>query len=227
MSLTTPEVCAKEFAQMRHIQFRGRFAAGTVMGLTVLLMAWSVPSSASAQDNLLLNPSLSEGMAAMPDYWQTEAFFPDDATFLWLFRQDPAELEVSSDTPNDARWVYALHLEPGWYHFTASVRAENVPKDGGGATISLMPDGISAQQIRGTSDWHKVGLYVKAGHCGNDAHLACRLGGYSYMNTGKAFCREISAVTVQAPADDKDPVYDLDQWDNADPKAPCEAKPAS
>ena len=122
------------------------------------------------------------------------------------------ELEVSSAKPNDAYWSQTVHLAPGWYHFTASVRAEGIPQNSSGANISILEDGITSPHLRGTTDWQTVGFYLKVGDPGADVVLACRLGGFASLNTGKAFCRDLQAVKVEAPPASAEAAfkYDLD-----------------
>src|SRR5216684_4770337 len=65
------------------------------------------------------------------------------------------EVEISSLKPNDASWVQKLHLTPGWYHFTSSMRTEGVPTGNTGAYISILEDGnrlgfsLRQQQLAG------------------------------------------------------------------------------
>jgi hypothetical protein len=54
----------------------------------------------------------------------------------------PASLEISSIKPNDARWEQQVRLAPGWYYFSAEVRAEDVGTGGTGACLSLIDQGV-------------------------------------------------------------------------------------
>lgn len=179
--------------------------------IAALVLAWAVPGSAGSKYNLLLNPDLTQGTGDTPDYWHREAYAQGRTELTWSSNQFPGQLEVSSAQENDARWDYDFHLEPGWYHFTASIKTKDVPTNTAGAGICVMEDGYCSHEVNGTTDWTPVGLYVKAGPGGADGMLACRLGGYSAMNTGEAFCKDISAVQVDGPNPvDGDPVLDLE-----------------
>ena len=103
-----------------------------------------------------------------------------------------------------------LHVAPGWYYFTAAIRSDNVGDGNTGASIGLMEDGIISQQLHGTRDWTKVGFYLKAGDQGADIVLACRLGGFASLNTGKMACRDFKGVKLDNPPDNDTPRYDLD-----------------
>ncbi len=187
----------------------------SVIVMAALCLTWTAPSMAETKDNLLANPDLSQGTDGTPDYWHREAYVQANSQLTWIASPRPGQLEVSNTQLNDARWDYDFHLDPGWYHFTASVSTKNVPPNipgsGVGAGLCIMEDGICSQLVYGTSDWQTVGLYVKVGDSGADGMLACRLGGYSAVNTGSAFCKDIAAVQVSGPnSQDGDPVFDLD-----------------
>jgi len=178
--------------------------------VAALVLAWAVPSFAGGKYNLLLNPDLTEGADGAPDYWHRAAFLQGASELTWNLKQWPGQLEISNAQPNDARWDYDFHLDPGWYHFTASISTRNVPETGAGASLCLMGIGLCSPSLKGTSDWQTRGFYLKAGADGLDSTLSCRLGGYSAMNTGEAFCKDISAVQVNEPIpEDGDPAFDL------------------
>ncbi len=182
-----------------------------VLILTTGLMAFAGrPASARADDNVVANGDLTQGVPGKtPEHWRTEAWIstPDASSYKW----SNGEIEVDSAKANDARWIQDLHVIPGWYHFTADIRSENVGEGNTGASIGLMEDGIISQEVHGTKDWTKVGFYLKVGDKGADIVLDCRLGGYASLNTGKMACRNIRAVKVRAPPDnDATPRYDLD-----------------
>jgi hypothetical protein len=195
-----------------------RFAAVAI--IASLFIAWSAPLPAAADDNILTNPNLTEGTGNDPVGWVPAAHVLELSTFNWL-PQNPPELDVSSPQPNDAFWAQDLLLGPGWYHFTASVRSENVPEGNAGASLSIVDLGIGSPGVSGTSDWQNVGFYVKVGACGAEGRLACRLGGFATMNTGLAACRDIVGLTVDLPAPDGDPTFDLDARGYVGPDCPA------
>jgi hypothetical protein len=69
------------------------------------------PSSCSAEENILRNADLGESVYQSVRYWEHDAWTtePDGVAFDWLADNHPAELEVSSQVPADARWTQALH----------------------------------------------------------------------------------------------------------------------
>jgi hypothetical protein len=170
-------------------------------------------SSAARADSILVNGDLSKGTGNSPAGWRIGAWQSGPAFTTYTWRHRPgmlAYIEISSAKPNDAYWVQTVHLKPGWYHFTASIRAESVPDRAVGANLSIVEDGIISRQLRGTTDWQTVGFYLKAGAHGADVPLACRLGGFANLNTGKAFCRDFRVTRVAAPPPNAPYAYDVD-----------------
>ena len=156
------------------------------------------------------NGDLTRGTGS-PEYWQSNPGLPGLSILRWHHSAGgPGELEIDNVKPNDSHWTQIVHLAPGWYLFTASVRAEGVPADHAGANLSSLEDGIISTPISGTTNWKTLGFYLKVGSAGADLPIACRLGGYSSPNTGKAFFRNISGTKVEAPSQENIPRYDLD-----------------
>ncbi len=187
-----------------------KIAAATVL---CLIAVASVPALAHAQSNLLQNPDLSAGTGDSPQYWQHDAYTgpAGTVTFEWLNYEQPAELEVYNYEPYDSRWTQTLHLKPGWYHFTASVRTENVGVSATGANISIMETWFQSRNLTGTNYWEPIGFYMQILQ-ETDVKFACRIGFYSSENTGRAFFRDLSVTKVDAPGAD-DPSFKLESKD--------------
>jgi hypothetical protein len=190
-----------------------RFGSFTLLLLAVVgLIASFKPIRAGAQENILRNSNLTLGKDA-PESWSTEAWQrgADFTTFNWKHPVGaPGEVEISSIKPNDASWMQKLHLAPGWYHFTASMRTEGVPTGNTGAYISILEDGIVSDFLYGTNNWRELGFYLKVGEAGADVELACRVGGFASLNTGKAACRDFRGVKIEAPPEGATHKYELD-----------------
>ncbi len=168
-----------------------------------LISAAVVPSLIHAQTNLLVNPDLTAGTGDAPDGWQHDSYTRQlgEVEFDWLNDEQPAELEVFNYLPSDSRWTQTLHLKPGWYHFTASVRTENVGEVDTGANISIMESWILSRHVHGSGYWEPIGFYLQVPK-ETDVKFACRLGFYSSENTGRAYFRDMSVVQVAAPGND-------------------------
>jgi dolichyl-phosphate-mannose-protein mannosyltransferase len=189
----------------------------TIISAALCLVIGCLPSLIGpvlADQNLLANPNLTKGAGNSPDAWQSQAWQegPEYSTYQWTHEEDKAgELSVTNIKPNDARWAQSLNLTGGWYHFTADLRAQNVGKDATGASISIMEDGITSTDLKGTTDWQRVGFYLKVGSKGADLELACRVGGFGSLNTGTVFCRDIRMERVAAPPAGAQSLFDLDK----------------
>ena len=183
-----------------------------------LLALVAVGCSRSRQDaaspaNAFVNGDLSEGSGDTPKGWQSSPAQPGLSRLRWNRPQGdrPGELEIDNIQPNDAHWSQTVHLKPGWYHFTTSIRAEGVPSTNAGANLSAIEDGIISVPLVGTTDWQTAGFYLRVGKGGAEIALACRLGGFSSPNAGKAFCRDLKGTKIDEPPANAGPRYDLDQ----------------
>ncbi len=204
---------------------RGGVPRRTIALITIVLLApFVIAPPPIAAKEILLNADLSKGSGGQPDEWRTEAWInePSAVTFNWTHPPagGPGELEVDAVKADDARWMQSLALKPGWYYFTAEIRTENVAAQNSGATISVMEDGIMSPEIKGTTNWTKVGFYMRVGKKGADIEVALRVGGFGSLNTGKAFFRNASVLEVTAPPTDAKPIFDLEAIRKAAEPAP-------
>ena len=192
-----------------HSQFR---LSATLLCAIFLFVAMT-PRYAGAAQNLLQNGNFAKGSEDQPDEWRTEAWInkPDAFVCHWHPPQNgaPGELEVDNLQANGGRWMQPLSLGPGWYQLSADIRTENVATKEDGASISIMEDGIMSPEIRGTSGWQRVSLYLKVGGKGADVDVALRVGGFASLNTGRAFFRNATLVAVDAPPPNAAPTFDL------------------
>src|ERR1700676_3895199 len=93
--------------------------------LVVILPLLSIPAASQetpAPGIALLNGDLIRGNPDAPKSWDTRAYKngAEFTTYRWNHAAGaPADLEISSIKPNDARWEQQVRLVPGWYYFTA------------------------------------------------------------------------------------------------------------
>ncbi|HLH77212.1 MAG TPA: hypothetical protein VKV28_10435 [Candidatus Binataceae bacterium] len=187
----------------------------TTGGIAFLALAVTLgwPALTRAQENLLLNPDLSQGSGNSPTDWVGQSWLQGQpnskyqGTLQWLSQSQPAELEVSNSAPDDARWVQTLQLDAGLYHLTAEIKTDNVGKGAVGANISVLEGWFLSQSLTGTNDWQPVGFYLNVPPGGANVTFACRLGFYSNLNTGTAYCRNMSVLPATASPDGSEPVY--------------------
>jgi dolichyl-phosphate-mannose-protein mannosyltransferase len=188
---------------------RWRIAAMAAVALLALAAA-RVPA---AQRNILLNGDLDKGTENQPDDWRTEAWIngPAAVRYTWIHPAAgrPGTVEVENIKPNDGRWMQSLTLPAGWYYCSADLRTENVGTAATGATISMMEDGIMSSDVRGTTDWQRLGFYVKVTGSGADVDIALRVGGFGSLNVGRAFFRDARVERIAAPPPNAHQVFDL------------------
>jgi len=196
--------------------YRGRRAIlfGAVFLCATLAAGLFAPRSAAAAQNLLLNGDFAKGSEDQPDLWRTEAWINNPDAFHCHWHSVPGQpgqnqLEVDNLQANDGRWMQPVTVAPGWYELSVDVRTENVGAKETGATISVMEDGIMSPDVRGTTDWQRVKLYLKVGGHGADIDVALRVGGFSSLNTGRAFFRNATLLQIAAPPPNATPTFDL------------------
>ena len=192
--------------------YRRAILFGAILLCAALATASPPGATGEPPKNLLLNGDFAKGSEDQPDSWRTEAWInnPDAFQTHWHPHTDkPCEMEVDNLQANDGRWMQPLTLAPGWYQLSVDIRTENVGAKESGATISVMEDGIMSPEVKGTSDWQHVALYLKVGGHGADVDVALRIGGFGSLNSGKAFFRNASLVKIDAPPPRATPTYDL------------------
>jgi dolichyl-phosphate-mannose-protein mannosyltransferase len=184
-------------------------------GVAILLLIFFAGAPRANAGELLHNGDLSKGSGNQPDMWRTEAWIndPDAVAFNWSppLNGGSGVLEVNAIKADDARWMQSLSLTPGWYYMSVDIRTEGVGDGNSGATISVMEDGIMSPEIKGTTNWTREGLYMRVGKKGADVEVALRVGGFGSLNTGKAFFRNASVVSIDAPPANAKPVFDLEK----------------
>ncbi len=164
----------------------------------VILLAWFSPAPAAS--DLVRNGLFSNGIGGQPEGWRHEAFNPGTSAtrFSWTAGTTGiGTISISNLQPNDARWVQTVRVTPSKSYWVSGwVRTENVGRDVLGGHITVMDRPYSSIDVRGTHDWQRVGFRVKAGPAETSLEIACRLGGYSALNTGTAYFTGISFEEV-------------------------------
>jgi hypothetical protein len=199
------------------------------VAMLACVLTFALASHAHAAE-LLHNGDLAKGSGNQPDNWRTEAWVndPDAVAFNWTRPANAGggQLEVNAIKPNDARWMQSLSLTQGWYYMSVDIRTEDVGADNSGATISVMEDGIMSPEVKGTSNWTRVGLYMHVGQKGADIDVALRVGGFGSLNKGRAFFRNASVIPIAALPPNAKPTFDLEKIRKAAEPVPI-GKPVS
>jgi hypothetical protein len=153
--------------------------------------------------NLLTNPSFEEGANSLPYAWTPDAYLPT-AVFNWetqIAQQASRSVSISSDTPNDARWIQTISgLTPGeTYELCGWLRGENIvttPEAQTGANISIMGGFVGSGSLSGTFDWTQACVRFAAE--ADTVQAACRLGFYGSTLTGKVWCDNLTLRPVES-----------------------------
>jgi hypothetical protein len=178
--------------------------------LTIAVLALLTrPAGAATANPIIINGDLTQGTGSIPTAWQSHAWIPDGSTFSWDQAAGAGELRIVSGKANDAYWIQHLELAAGWYHFSAQLRTSQVGAQNTGASLALLQDWVSSEELHGTQDWQTVEFYLKVGADGASVDLACRLGGYGNLNKGEVACRAIQATAIDAPPAGASHQYDL------------------
>jgi hypothetical protein len=174
----------------------------------LIFMSCRPASSSGKSGTVIINGDLTHGLKS-PDGWRTDFQDSTAASFDWRQVGGLGEISISNLKPQDSRWIQDIHLIPGWYLFSASMRTAGIPKQSVGASLSILIGGIISPTSSGDTGWHRESFYLEVDQPA-DVQLACRLGGYGSPNTGKAFFRDIQVSRVDEPPADAGQKFDLD-----------------
>jgi hypothetical protein len=190
--------------------------------VALLILGLSAPGYAS--ENLLHNGNLSIGAGDSVDGWRTEAWVEDAGStdYHWIppAGGQPGQVELFSHRDNDARWQQPLTLPEGWYYLSAEARTHDVQTFRTGANVSVLDGGIASADIKGNTDWQKLGFYLKISKGGADVDFCLRLGGFGNLTRGQAFFRDARIARVAEPPPGAEHVFDLEEVRKAQVSAP-------
>jgi hypothetical protein len=180
----------------------------------LLLATIFIARPVCAARNLLNNGDFGRGSGDSVDGWRTDAWVlsPGTTDYHWIapHEGEPAAVEVFTHRDNDARWVQGLSLGPGWYHIGVEARTRGALPFFTGASVSVLEDGIMSDDLRGTTGWKRLDLYLRVGPHGADVDVALRLGGYMNLTRGQALFRRASVLKIARPPRDATHVFDLE-----------------
>lgn len=177
--------------------------------------AAAAPAAPVSAVGVVDNGLFREGREGAPRGWGQMAYDGRASRFSWHPPGDgPGVASIESTEPNDASWVQRVPVAPGtWYLVSAWMRTVDVGATGAGARLSILRSFRESEQVRGTSDWRRVSLWVQTGADEVALDVACRLGGTGAVATGTAHCTGVSVEEALPPDPDAprvfaDPVLD-------------------
>jgi hypothetical protein len=178
----------------------------------------SGPCDGADAPELVKNGMFTTGSAGRPLGWGHAAYFStDDAVnFEWIPSPSGAgALRIANFIANDSRWVQSLAVLPShWYHVSGWIRTENAGTQVPGGYLVEMNSNAESADLRGTHDWQLVEFWFRTDKAQNVAYLACRIGGYSALNTGTAYFAAISMTPVGGFPEGADYVYGASVFDS-------------
>jgi dolichyl-phosphate-mannose-protein mannosyltransferase len=176
-----------------------RFRRISVLALAAVTLL--VATAAHGSTQLVKNGLLTEGADGKPKDWRNEGYAADASQLSWTVDASGlGVLAIDSTKPNDSRWVQTVPVSPNtWYQVTAWIRAEDVGAQAMGVYISILDTFYNSRDLRGTAPWQPVSLWIKTGSIDTTLQIACRLGGYSSLNTGRGWCTGLSLVAAGTP----------------------------
>ncbi len=177
------------------------FAATALFGL--LLTPSATHSAEPTSQELLLNGILSAGADGQPADFGHVAYLSEASASVFGWSVDTSgigTLSIDSLKPNDARWTQTVPVQPGtWYRLTGWARTEDVGAQNRGAALSIMGTFHESQDLRGTQGWTPLALWVRTTAAQTTLEVACRLGGYASLNSGRAWYTALSLQASGAP----------------------------
>ena len=161
-----------------------------------------LPGAVAAEAELAANPGFEEGEGPDAYFWKSDSW-EDKGEFRWDASQKHTGQKsvcIINDRPTDSRYKQKLTVKPDTcYRLSCWIRTENAGSGTKGANISVEGLSHTSRDIKGTSvDWEYVELYGITGKSQTEITLTLGLGGYSSLNSGKAWFDDVSVVELKA-----------------------------
>jgi hypothetical protein len=172
-----------------------------------LLVAACVPPEPPPPVNLLVNPGFERGVTD-PDGWQRDVFQPV-SQLTWddsMSRSGGRSIAIHSPTPNDARWVQTVGVQPHTvYELSGWIRTEAVQHSpqavDAGANLTVMGTWNRSEALIGDNDWTFRRVRFNSG-ASNTVTVGARLGYWSGTTAGSAWFDDLrlAPATTTLPA---------------------------
>ena len=153
--------------------------------------------------NLLVNSSFESGTGVL-DAWRPTAYVSMPGAFVWpssVARTGQASAHVNTSSVNDASWIQTVNtLAQGQtYELCGWLKGENIAGVNAnvGANVSLLGGFVRSGGLLGTFDWTQQCVIFTAET--TRADVACRLGFYGSVVSGKLWCDDMSLVRLFKP----------------------------
>ncbi|MBC7962614.1 MAG: phospholipid carrier-dependent glycosyltransferase [Steroidobacteraceae bacterium] len=165
----------------------------------LLLLTTTVHSAEEIQTPPADGRPLSEQQWTQYD-WNASTGATRAARFEIVQGKDGALLQIIAETPNDARFVRELSVEPDTvYRLACLARSENVGSAARGAGISVAEIQDGSPDIKGSSNnWQLLELFGKTGSDQKKLSVTVGIGGYGSLNSGMVQFRDVTVEKVSS-----------------------------
>ena len=179
--------------------------AASILFLCVLMMWTACMPGMCAEENLLKNGGFEAVSDGQPSDWTRG---------MWVTTLGASYLESTQDAhtgeacvlvenvqENDARYEQTVSVKPEtYYRLSAYVRAEGIPTDGvRGANISFAGIYETSESVYDTNgEWVYLEVYARTGKGQKEVTVMARVGGYSAINSGRAWFDDLCLEQVEA-----------------------------
>ena len=174
----------------------------TLLTMLLLLLTSTVLSAGELQPAPVDGKPLSEQQWTQYD-WNASTGATGAARFEIVQSKDGAQFQIIAATPNDARFVRELSVEPDTvYRLACLARSENVGSAARGAGISVAEIQDGSPDIKGSgNDWQLQQFYGRTGPDQRKLSVTVGIGGYGSLNSGMVQFRDVTVAKVSsAPA---------------------------
>lgn len=130
--------------------------------------------------------------------WNASSGKSGAASFETVQGNDTEPFQIVAATPNDARFVQELAVEPdSVYRFACRARSENIGDSARGAGISVLEVMDGSPDIKGSvNEWQLLEFYGKTGPAQRKLSVTVGIGGYGSLNSGTAWFKDITVTKV-------------------------------
>lgn len=171
--------------------------------LAVIIVYSLLSLETYAANNLVTNPSFEEFNGSNPVSWSSTAYNKSNDVTKFNVENGQGHtgnkcIAVTNTSANDARYSQEVAVkENTYYKLSCWAKTENIGKEGKGANISIEGKLETSEDLKGTnSDWRQLEMYAQTGPGINSIKITVGIGGYSAINTGKAYFDDIEVVEV-------------------------------
>ena len=178
-----------------------------LINFILFLLLSSTSFADGSNNNLLQDPGFENFTGDMPlswtkSVWNKGSEFTEFAPSNSIFHGGKVSAMIYNKKENDARYCYKMKVEgSSVYRVSCWIKTENIGEGSKGANISIEGIQDSSVDIKGTNDWTLAQLYLRTGKDADEVTITLGVGGYSSLNTGKAFFDDVEVVkTEDAPS---------------------------